>query len=146
MKLGVVGLPNVGKSTLFNAINVILAAFVLLTGSYKNMLFMIVIVCNVVIGIVQERKAQSSLEALRSLSAPTARVVRGGAEEILPARDLVLGDVVLLDEPTSGLDFVNMVRLASLVRRFASEGRAVVVVSHDAEFLSRACDRVVRFE
>ena len=55
-------------------------------------------------------------------------------------------DVVLLDEPTSGLDFVNMVRLASLVRRFASEGRAVVVVSHDAEFLSRACDRVVRFE
>ena len=35
--------------TLFNAINVILAAFVLLTGSYKNMLFMIVIVCNVVI-------------------------------------------------------------------------------------------------
>ena len=40
--------------TLFNAINVILAVFVLFTGSYKNMLFMIVIVCNVIIGIVQE--------------------------------------------------------------------------------------------
>lgn len=54
-------------------------------------------------------------------------------------------DVVLLDEPTSGLDFINMVRLASLVKEFASEGKAVAVVSHDAEFLSRACDRVVRF-
>ena len=40
--------------TLFNAINVILAVFVLVTGSYKNMLFMVVIVCNTAIGIVQE--------------------------------------------------------------------------------------------
>ncbi len=51
-----------------------------------------IVVVNAVIGIVQERKAQSSLEALRSLSGPTARVVRGGAEEFRPARDLVLGD------------------------------------------------------
>lgn len=54
-------------------------------------------------------------------------------------------DAILLDEPTSGLDFTNMVRLASLIRQFASDGKAVAVVSHDAEFLSRACDRVVRF-
>ena len=39
--------------TLFNAINAILAVFVLFTGSYKNMLFMVVIVCNACIGIVQ---------------------------------------------------------------------------------------------
>ena len=57
-----------------------------------------IVVVNAVIGIVQERKAQSSLEALRSLSAPTARVVRGGAEEILPARELVVGDLVMLDD------------------------------------------------
>lgn len=55
-------------------------------------------------------------------------------------------DIVLLDEPTSGLDFTNMVRLASLLRSFAAQGKAVAVITHDAEFLTRACDRVVRFE
>lgn len=38
--------------TLFNLVNVVLALIVLFTGSYKNMLFMVVIVCNTVIGIV----------------------------------------------------------------------------------------------
>ena len=52
-----------------------------------------IVVVNAVIGIVQERKAQSSLEALRSMSAPEARVVRDGMEMVVPARDLVqLGD------------------------------------------------------
>ena len=52
-----------------------------------------IVVVNAVIGIVQERKAQSSLEALRSMSAPEARVVRDGVEMVVPARDLVqLGD------------------------------------------------------
>ncbi len=56
-----------------------------------------IVVVNAVIGIVQERKAQSSLEALRSMSAPEARVVRDGME-ILPARDLVPGDLVQLGD------------------------------------------------
>ena len=50
--------------TLFNAINVILAVFVLFTGSYKNMLFMIVIVSNVIIGIVQEIRSKRTTDRL----------------------------------------------------------------------------------
>ncbi|CAK7010045.1 MAG: Calcium-transporting ATPase 1 [Paraeggerthella hongkongensis] len=57
-----------------------------------------IVVVNAVIGIVQEQKAQSSLEALRSLSAPEARVMRGGIETVVPARDLVPGDLVLLGD------------------------------------------------
>ena len=60
-------------------------------------IFAIVIV-NAVIGIGQERKAQSSLEALRNMSAPTARVRREGEESIIPAGELVTGDVVLLSD------------------------------------------------
>ena len=45
-----------------------------------------IVVVNAVIGIVQEKKAQSSLEALRGMSAPTARVLRQGEESIVPAR------------------------------------------------------------
>ncbi|WP_270299445.1 cation-transporting P-type ATPase [Eggerthella sinensis] len=57
-----------------------------------------IVVVNAGIGIVQERKAQSSLEALRNMSAPSARVVRDGSEAIVAARDLVVGDVVVLDD------------------------------------------------
>ena len=60
-------------------------------------IFVIVIV-NAVIGIVQEKKAQSSLEALRNMSAPTARVLRQGEESVIPASNLVVGDVVMLGD------------------------------------------------
>lgn len=60
-------------------------------------IFVIVLV-NALIGIVQEKKAQSSLEALRSMGAPTARVLREGEESVVPARELVVGDVVLLGD------------------------------------------------
>ena len=60
-------------------------------------IFTIVIV-NAIIGIVQEKKAQSSLEALRNMSAPTARVLRQGEESIIPASELVPGDIVMLSD------------------------------------------------
>lgn len=58
----------------------------------------VIVVINAVIGIVQEKKAQSSLEALRQMSAPTARVLRQGEESIIPAGEIVVGDVVLLSD------------------------------------------------
>ncbi len=60
-------------------------------------IFTIVIV-NAIIGIVQEKKAQSSLEALRNMSAPTARVLRQGEESVIPASELVVGDIVMLGD------------------------------------------------
>ncbi len=50
---------------------------------------------------------------------------------------------LLFDEPTSGLDLDNMRRLARTMRELASEGRAVVVATHDPELLSEACDRIM---
>ena len=62
-----------------------------------GVIFTIVIV-NALIGIVQEKKAQSALEALRSMSAPNARVLRQGEESIIPAREVVPGDIVFLSD------------------------------------------------
>ena len=53
---------------------------------------------------------------------------------------------LLFDEPTSGLDFRNMERLALILREEASRGKTVAVVSHDTEFLSKACDQIVLIE
>ena len=76
--------------TLFNAINVILAAFVLLTGSYKNMLFMIVIVCNVVIGIVQEIRSKITTDRLSIVAGSHATVIRNGARTQVALHDICL--------------------------------------------------------
>lgn len=82
--------------TLFNLINVILAVFVFLTGSYKNMLFMLVIVINVVIGIVQEIRSKITTDRLAIVAASTVEVRRDGRTEELPIDRLVLGDLVRL--------------------------------------------------
>ncbi|HEX2685826.1 MAG TPA: cation-translocating P-type ATPase, partial [Kofleriaceae bacterium] len=55
-----------------------------------------VVVLNAVIGAYQEGRAEHAMAALRRLSSQKARVVRGGREEILDARELVPGDVLLL--------------------------------------------------
>ncbi len=56
-----------------------------------------IIIINAVIGVVQEKKAESSLNALKQMSAPIAKVIRGGREYSIPAREVVKGDIVLLE-------------------------------------------------
>jgi energy-coupling factor transport system ATP-binding protein len=51
--------------------------------------------------------------------------------------------VVLLDEPTRGLDYAAKHALAGILRRLADEGRAVLVATHDVEFVAHASDDVV---
>jgi Ca2+-transporting ATPase len=56
-----------------------------------------IILINGVLGFVQENRAERSLQALRALSAPMAKVLRAGKVEVIAARDLVPGDIVLLE-------------------------------------------------
>ncbi|MDQ1646981.1 MAG: P-type Ca2+ transporter type, partial [Cryptosporangiaceae bacterium] len=57
----------------------------------------VVIVLNTVVGIVQEARADRSMDALRRLAAPTARVTRDGHDQSVPAAGIVPGDLVLLE-------------------------------------------------
>ncbi len=82
--------------TLFNAINVILALFVLITGSYKNMLFMAVILCNTAIGIVQEIRSKKTTDALSIVAASKATVVRDGKHVEVALHELVRDDLIVL--------------------------------------------------
>lgn len=51
--------------------------------------------------------------------------------------------VLLFDEPTSGLDYRNMRRVAGMIQRIAGKGKAVLVISHDEEFLNMVCTRIL---
>jgi Ca2+-transporting ATPase len=56
-----------------------------------------IVVLNTVLGIIQERRAEQALAALKRLAAPEAHVLRDGHRQVLPARELVPGDIVFLE-------------------------------------------------
>lgn len=82
--------------TLFNGINFTLAIALFAVGSYKNMLFMAIVLINIFIGIVQEVRSKKQVEKLSLITMPRAVVVRSGAEEEIQVEELVLDDVMVL--------------------------------------------------
>lgn len=82
--------------TLFNLLNLALAAALLAVGSYRNMLFMGVVISNTLIGTVQELRARHTIRKLQVLNAPSVRVIREGQEQTCKPEELVRGDVVIL--------------------------------------------------
>jgi Ca2+-transporting ATPase len=69
-----------------------------LLGEYADAVTILAIVLlNAVLGFIQEHRAEQSMSALKKLTAPTARVVRHGAVQHVPARELVPGDILLLE-------------------------------------------------
>ena len=66
-------------------------------GFTDSIIIMVVVIVNAIIGLVQENKAEKSLEALQKLSAHASKVVRNGKIEVIPARELVPGDIVVLE-------------------------------------------------
>lgn len=64
---------------------------------FEPLLILLIVVLNAIMGVMQESKAEKALDALKSLSAPHARVIRGGKEMVIDAVDLVPGDLILLE-------------------------------------------------
>ena len=78
----------------------ILIAAALISGALREFLdagaICAIVILNAVLGVMQERKAEKSLEALKRLAAPMAQVVRDGKLITIPTREIVPGDIVLL--------------------------------------------------
>ena len=60
-------------------------------------LILLIVILNAVLGLVQENKAEKALDALKNMSAPHARVIRGGKEHIISASEVVPGDIIKLE-------------------------------------------------
>lgn len=64
---------------------------------FEPVLILAIVVANAVMGMLQEGKAEKAMDALKSLSAPHAKVMRNGKEELLEASRLVPGDIIRLE-------------------------------------------------
>lgn len=64
---------------------------------FEPVLILLIVVVNAIMGVMQESKAEKALDALKGLSAPHARVIRDGKEEVIDAIDLVPGDIIHLE-------------------------------------------------
>ena len=82
--------------TVFNGINILLFITLLLVGSYKNLLFIGVVLMNTVIGIVQEIRSKRSVDKLTILTQSKLSVRRGGETVQLSKDELVEDDIIML--------------------------------------------------
>ena len=64
---------------------------------FEPVLILLIVVLNAVMGMVQESKAEKALDALKNMSAPHARVLREGSEQVIDAAGLVPGDIIRLE-------------------------------------------------
>lgn len=115
--------------TLFNIINLILAGAVILVGSFKNLAFMGIIICNTLISIFQQLRSKKTLDKLQVVSESKIKVRRDG-EDILLSLDKIVKDDII------SLVVGNQVVVDSIIR----EG----FVEVDESFVTGEADTVIK--
>lgn len=80
--------------TFFNLIFIVLAAALLIVGSFKNMTFLVIAIINTVIGIIQETRAKRAVDKLTLVAAGRLCVYRDGKRHEIPTDQLVRDDIV----------------------------------------------------
>ncbi len=96
-----------------------------------------IVVLNAILGVVQERRAEEALAALRRLAAPEAQVVRDGRRVSVPARELVPGDVIVLEAGNYVPADVRLVETANLRIEEAALTGESLPVEKDADVVLR---------
>ncbi len=83
--------------TLFNFVNLVLAAAVLCVGSYKNLMFMGVVICNIIIGITQEIRAKKTVDEMNLIASNNAKLIRNGKKGKAKVEKIVLDDIIIYE-------------------------------------------------
>ncbi|MFO7295288.1 MAG: calcium-transporting P-type ATPase, PMR1-type [Clostridia bacterium] len=96
------------------------------------LIILLIVVLNAVLGVIQENKAEQSLEALKKMASPTAKVIRDGMPDVIPASQLVPGDVVVLEAGDFVPADIRLFETSNLkIEEAALTGESVPVEKHD---------------
>lgn len=82
--------------TFFNILCLIVAISLICVGAWSNCIFMLIIIVNTAIGIIQEIRAKKTIEKLSLLTAPAVKVVRSGTEQTITTNEVVIDDILVL--------------------------------------------------
>ncbi len=123
--------------TSFLVIILIVAALVsAIVGEFVQAIAITAIVLlNAALGVVQERKAEEAMAALQQLTAPEAQAVRGGRRQTVPAREIVVGDLLLLEAGNYVPADMRLVESANLRIEEAALTGESVPVDKDADLV-----------
>jgi Ca2+-transporting ATPase len=116
------------KNTMILILLVATAASAVLGHGLEAVAIAVIVLFAVVLGFLQEFRAERALEALRRMAAPLATVVRDGEEFQIPARELVTGDVVMLqagDHVAADLRLLETINLQTEEAALTGESQAV---------------------
>ena len=111
-------------------------------GEYADAITILaIVILNAILGFFQEYKAETSIQALKQMTAPEANVIRGGIERSIPSRLLVPGDLVLLsagDRVPADIRLVDSIQLE--VEESALTGESLPVRKDAAAKVSEALE------
>ena len=106
-------------------------------GEWKDAVLIIaIVIINAVLGVVQEGKAEKAIEALQKMSAPGARALRAGEQQVIAAADLVPGDIVLMEAGDVVPADIRLLESSNLKSDEASLTGESVPVEKDADFVA----------
>ncbi len=83
--------------TFFNILMFIIAGFLISVNAFTDLVFLLIVSINIILGIIQEIRAKNMIDNLRLLSAPSANVIRDGNKREIGVDDVVLDDIVLFE-------------------------------------------------
>lgn len=102
-----------------------------LTELIDSGIILVIVVLNAVIGFIQENKAESALDALRERNKPFVKVIRNGAQSLVPAEEITTGDIVALEAGDVVPADMRLVSSASLkIEEAALTGESVPAEKH----------------
>ncbi len=83
--------------TFFNLLCFLIVLALILVGSFNNLFFAVIFICNMTIGIIQEIKAKKTVEKISLVTSPSAKVIRDGIKQEIKTNEVVLDDVLIYE-------------------------------------------------
>lgn len=121
--------------TLFNFINFVLAILILFTESYKNLLFLGVVISNIIIGTYQEIRAKRTLDKISLINTMKVKTIRNGHEEKVSIEEVVLDDILKLQNGNQIICDCELTEGSLEVNESLLTGESDLVVKNIGDFL-----------